>query len=87
MTARAVHGQGGKWCTVETVHGRRDRLCLQTKMPSGKQDFGLAERFARDIEPVRQLIGVGGDLMEARQHDETCEAGIQFGRGRGGRMW
>jgi len=48
-------------------------------MPGGEQDFMPAERLAGGLELMRQLIGVGRDLMKACEHDQTGQTGVYAG--------
>jgi len=52
---------------------------LQAQVLGGEQDFGFAKRLTRCLELMRELIGVGSNLVEARQHDQAGQSGIQGG--------
>ena len=74
----------GSGRAVEPVDRSLDRLGLQAEVLGGEQDFGLAEGVAGCLELMRELVGVGGDLVEAREHDQAGEAGVQHCTGWGG---
>jgi hypothetical protein len=53
-----------------------DLFRLEPEPLRGEQDLRHAEALARLAKVVGQLVGVGGDVVEARQHDEAEEAGV-----------
>jgi hypothetical protein len=64
------------------VCGRRDRSVrtrsrLEAELFGGEQDLRNGEILAGLAEVVCQLVGIGGDVVEARQHDEADQAGVQ----------
>ena len=53
---------------IQPLNGSRDDLGLQAKLFGGEQDVGLLERLTPRLELMHQLVGVGGDLVNPRQH-------------------
>jgi hypothetical protein len=58
---------------------------LESELLRREQDLRHAEALARLAKVVGELVGVGGDVVEARQHDEADKSAVRLGR-RSGRV-
>jgi len=71
-------GQRGQGRTVQSGFGG-DPLGFEAELLGGEQDLLGAEGLARRLELVGELVRIGGDSVEARQHGQAQQAGVGLG--------
>ncbi|MDP2821363.1 MAG: hypothetical protein Q8O52_01605 [Sulfuritalea sp.] len=77
-TAFRIDGQGGQRRLRQAGQIGAYPARLEAELPGGEQDLRHAEVLARFAEVVGQLVGVGGNIVEPRQHDQADEAGVRL---------
>ena len=64
-------------CLRQSLRLRAHHTRLEAERPAGPHHAGEIERLAGCAEAVLQLVGGGGDAVEAKQQDEAEKAGIR----------